>query len=178
MNSTAPSVLLPADSKTGDDGDVDGNDNDHGNDNGDDNNNNSDTSCSMKSPPSCGEAINGQEQLLGVVSSTTLSPDAAASTADACVNAAASMTPEREQQTQEERPPEPPDGNGGKGVTHHSSAERNIWSVFNPLWNNFLVREPRLPHASADAGVDWARTTGRPEEITQFLGLKNPVNRA
>lgn len=62
-------------------------------------------------------------------------------------------------------------------VAHQSSAERNIWSVFNPLWGSFRVNQPRLPRPS-DAGVNWARTVGQPEEMKKFLGLKNPVNRA
>lgn len=57
-----------------------------------------------------------------------------------------------------------------------SSAERNIWSVFNPMWNIFVVPKPRLPKPS-DRGADWAGTVGRPDELNGFFGLKNPINR-
>eukprot|EP00752_Nemacystus_decipiens_P018232 g16360.t1 len=57
-----------------------------------------------------------------------------------------------------------------------SSAERNIWSVFNPIWNIFVVNKARLP-SRRDRGADWAGTAGRPEELHTFLGTKNPVNR-
>lgn len=57
-----------------------------------------------------------------------------------------------------------------------SSAERNIWSVFNPMWSIFLVSKPRLPKPS-DRGADWAGTVGRPDELNGFFGLKNPINR-
>lgn len=57
-----------------------------------------------------------------------------------------------------------------------SSAERKIWSVFNPMWNIFVVNKARLPKP-ADRGADWAGTVGRPDRLNMFLGLKNPVNR-
>lgn len=57
-----------------------------------------------------------------------------------------------------------------------SSAERNIWSFFNPMWNVFVVNKARLPK-KADRGADWAGTVGRPEGLHMFLGTKNPVNR-
>lgn len=56
------------------------------------------------------------------------------------------------------------------------SAERNIWSVFNPIWNTFIVKKARLPKPG-DRGADWAGTAGRPTELGMFLGLNNPVNR-
>lgn len=56
-----------------------------------------------------------------------------------------------------------------------SSAERNIWSVFNPIWDSLPVTKARLPRAS-DARADWAGTVGQPGELKHFLGLKNPVN--
>lgn len=58
-----------------------------------------------------------------------------------------------------------------------SSAECNIWSAFNPIWTTFSVSKARLSKAT-DAGVDWAGTSGRPDELRLFFGLKNPVNRA
>lgn len=57
-----------------------------------------------------------------------------------------------------------------------SSAERNIWSIFNPMWNIFVVNKARLPK-KADRGADWAETAGRPDALHMFLGTKNPVNR-
>ncbi len=57
-----------------------------------------------------------------------------------------------------------------------SSAERNIWSVFNPIWNTFIVKKARLPNPG-DRGADWAGNAGRPTDLGMFLGLKNPVNR-
>lgn len=57
-----------------------------------------------------------------------------------------------------------------------SSVERNIWSVFNPMWSTFVVNKPRLPKAS-DREADWSGTAGRPGELKEFMGLKNPVNR-
>lgn len=57
-----------------------------------------------------------------------------------------------------------------------SSAERNIWSVFNPIWSTFVVKKARLPK-SVDQGADWAGTAGKPGGLGMFLGLKNPVNR-
>lgn len=60
---------------------------------------------------------------------------------------------------------------------HQSSAERNIWSAFNPIWSSFRVRKPRLPKES-DIKANWAGTAGIPDELSLFLGLNNPVNRA
>lgn len=57
-----------------------------------------------------------------------------------------------------------------------SSAERNIWSVFNPMWSIFVVNKARLPK-KADRGADWAGTAGKPDGLHMFLGTKNPVNR-
>lgn len=57
-----------------------------------------------------------------------------------------------------------------------SSAERNVWSTFNPIWNCFPVKKARLPKAS-DQVADWGGTVGRPDEMDEFLGLKKPVNR-
>lgn len=57
-----------------------------------------------------------------------------------------------------------------------SSAERNIWSVFNPMWSIFVVNKARLPK-KADRGADWAGTAGKPDGLYMFLGTKNPVNR-
>lgn len=57
-----------------------------------------------------------------------------------------------------------------------SSAERNIWSVFNPMWSIFDVRKARLPKPS-DKGADWAGTVGRLDDLNGFLGLKKNVNR-
>lgn len=85
---------------------------------------------------------------------------------------------------QNNRSPEIVNGTGEQSVLivanagggYQSSAERNIWSVFNPIWRSFPVNKARLPRAT-DAGVDWAGTLGRPEELGLFLGMKNPVNR-
>lgn len=64
----------------------------------------------------------------------------------------------------------------GIGYGCQSSAERNIWSVFNPIWSAFVVDKARLPAAS-DKEADWSGTVGRPDKIKDFLGLKNPINR-
>lgn len=64
----------------------------------------------------------------------------------------------------------------GERDRYQSSTERNIWSVFNPMWNHFTVRKTRLPKTS-DIEADWAGTAGRPEELKLFLGLKNTTNR-
>lgn len=105
--------------------------------------------------------------LSGDISSTATLPGGAA----AASNTQHPTTPEVEQTRQVL--PEAED----EQVVHQSSVERNIWSVFNPLWGSFRVNQPRLPRRS-DAGADWARTMGRPEEMRSFLGLKNRVNRA
>lgn len=64
----------------------------------------------------------------------------------------------------------------GQRDRYQSSTERNIWSVFNPIWNHFTVRKARLPKTS-DIEANWAGTAGRPEELKLFLGLKNTTNR-
>lgn len=81
------------------------------------------------------------------------------------------------------RAPEEPEADGtddelelAPGSGYQSSAERNIWSTFNPIWNCFPVKKARLPKAS-DRVADWGGTVGRPDEMDRFLGLKNPVNR-
>lgn len=56
------------------------------------------------------------------------------------------------------------------------SAERNIWSVFNPIWHSFPVKKPRLPRV-VDEGADWAGTVGKPDKLKLFWGLKNLTNR-
>lgn len=62
-----------------------------------------------------------------------------------------------------------------EAAQHQSFVERNIWSIFNPLWTAFPVRRPRLSNAS-DSSSDWTATTGRPRELRRFLGLNNPAN--
>lgn len=57
-----------------------------------------------------------------------------------------------------------------------SSAERNIWSTFNPIWSCFPVKKARLPKAS-DRAADWGGTVGRPDGMNKFLGPKKPANR-
>lgn len=60
---------------------------------------------------------------------------------------------------------------------YESSAERNIWSVFNPIWSARPGVKFRLPKPS-DEGADWAGTVGVVDELKHFRGLNNSVNRA
>ncbi|CAM9734853.1 unnamed protein product [Discosporangium mesarthrocarpum] len=56
-----------------------------------------------------------------------------------------------------------------------SSAERNIWSIYNPIWGAFPIQKPRLPRPE-DTGVEWA-TKHVPDRLQSFLGQGQRLNK-